>query len=190
MGKKKEIFRKFLQDKWANSQAVPGPNHFIFVLDHLKASYNIGKIFRTAEIFGCREIHLVGIPFFDSYPSKGGFKRVPAFFFETFEQSVDRLSRLGYQIYLMDPKKGKALPEIKLNPKSAFVLGGEFLGLSMVPENLNLDYLKIPQSGQIESLNVSIAGAITAYEYLRQFPMTVEKSVSDLAMISEANDSF
>ena len=68
-------------------EAKPGKLKFIMVLDNLKASFNIGKIFRSADAFGAQEVHLVGNHFFDPSPAMGSFKMVPAFFHETFSAS-------------------------------------------------------------------------------------------------------
>ncbi|HFQ90627.1 MAG TPA: hypothetical protein ENK27_11190, partial [Desulfobulbus sp.] len=41
--------------------ARPGIHSCILVLDGLKPDFNIGKIFRSADAFGAREIHLVNV---------------------------------------------------------------------------------------------------------------------------------
>ena len=83
--------RRFRRQRNKNYLARPGIHECVVVLDHLKPSYNIGKIFRSAEAFGAREIHLVGIDFFDPAPGMGAFKWVPAVFHKTFLSAEKRL---------------------------------------------------------------------------------------------------
>ena len=56
----------------------------------------------------------------------------------------------------------------------AIVLGGEQKGLRPLVKK-NCDFLvSIPQLGPVDSLNVSVAAAVTMYEALRQRRMNVE----------------
>ncbi|RZM75098.1 TrmH family RNA methyltransferase [Leptolyngbya iicbica LK] len=62
-----------------------------------------------------------------------------------------------------------ALPQFTFPVQSALLLGRELTG---IPDHLVQQcdaMLEIPQWGQVESLNVATAGAIAAYEYLRQY---------------------
>ncbi|MEW8013730.1 MAG: hypothetical protein AB2807_02755 [Candidatus Sedimenticola endophacoides] len=44
----------------------------MIVLDHLKAGYNVPKIFRSADAFGAAAVHLINIGPFDPPPPRGG----------------------------------------------------------------------------------------------------------------------
>ena len=41
-------------------RSKPGRHDLILVLDHLKRGFNIGKIFRSADVFSINQIHIVG----------------------------------------------------------------------------------------------------------------------------------
>ena len=56
------------------ASAGPGLHECILVLDGLKPDFNIGKIFRSADAFGAREIHLIGVRSFDPEPAKGSVR--------------------------------------------------------------------------------------------------------------------
>ena len=61
----KRRLKKFLDEKDTNREsAKPGCFEFIPVVDNLKTTFNIGKIFRSANAFGAKEIHLIGTEFF------------------------------------------------------------------------------------------------------------------------------
>lgn len=64
-----------------------------------------------------------------------------------------------------------ALPTFCFPVQTAVILGRELTG---IPDDLIQQcnaIVEIPQWGHVESLNVGMAGAIAAYEYLRQHPL-------------------
>ncbi len=73
-----QMLRAYEKNRRRNLLAQPGAHDFVVVLDHLKAGYNVPKIFRSAEAFGAREVQLIGIGPFDPSPAKGAFRQVPA----------------------------------------------------------------------------------------------------------------
>jgi len=165
-----QILQRYNKERQRNVLARPGIFPFILVLDNLKAGYNVAKIFRSAEAFSAREIHLINIDVFDPAPAKGAMRKVPARFFENFSESYTCFSERGYHPFVLEPGCEKILPAQKLPEKSAFILGHEEHGFSFDPDDYpQMDCLAIPQHGQIQSLNVSIAASIVMYEYTRQF---------------------
>ena len=160
---------RYTKQRQRNLLAKPGTHEFILVLDHLKAGFNVAKIFRSAEVFGAREVHLIDIGPFDPAPGKGGFKKVPARFFDTFTQSYNELIERGYTIFMLSAGCERLLTSTKLPLKAAFVLGHEEWGHSFNPAQFPIiESLSVPQFGQIESLNVSVAASVAMYEYVRQ----------------------
>jgi tRNA G18 (ribose-2'-O)-methylase SpoU len=169
--------RRFRRQRNKNRLAQPGPHDCILVLDHLKPTYNIGKIFRSADAFGAREIHLVGIDFFDPAPGMGAFKWVPAVFHKDFFSCYTVLVNAGYTPILLEPGKGETLTTASLPAKSAFVFGHEEFGISFEPDLFpEIRRMTIPQFGKSQSLNVSVAASIILYEYVRQHAVIDKKS--------------
>lgn len=153
-----------------NLLAEPGRHPFVLVLDHLKAGFNVPKIFRSAEAFGATEIHLINIGPFDPAPAKGSFRRVPARFFEDFASSYRNLEARGYRLYVLEADRGEPVMTADFPPQSAFVFGHEEHGLSFDPATYpDIGRLSIPQFGRVESLNVSVAASILMYEYVRRY---------------------
>lgn len=160
---------EFLRQKWLASSAEPGCHDFILVLDHLKPDFNIGKIYRTAETFGAREIHVVGTAWFDPGPAVGSFKKVPTRFFADFAACREELRRNGYAAFALAPGEGSRLDEAEIPAKAAFILGNEGIGLSFEAAGMEgIAPLRIPQWGRSQSLNVSVAASIAAWEWLRR----------------------
>jgi tRNA G18 (ribose-2'-O)-methylase SpoU len=153
------------------SQYQPeGPFPFVLVLDQLKASFNVGKLFRTANALGCRELHLVNVETFDPNPAKGTLKQTRSRSFKTFQESHDALIEEGYTLYAMDPTAELTLGLFELPEKTAFVLGHEEYGLSFKLEDFpKVKPVRILQFGRVNSMNVAVAGALASYEYVRQY---------------------
>ena len=163
------IRRRYERHRRANLLAKPGKHSFIIVLDNLKPNFNVPKIFRSADAFGAREVHLVGINFFDPAPAKGSFKYVPARFFDSFEPCVEELMARGYAVQMLDPSGSQTITNTTFQEKSAFVFGHEEFGFSFDPSQYpDIQKLSVPQFGRVQSLNVSIAASIVMYEYVRQ----------------------
>ncbi len=164
------ILRNYEKQRRRNLLAKPGVHRFVLVLDHLKAGFNVPKIFRSAEAFGAREVHLVDIGPFDPSPAKGAFRKVPARFHDRFEQAHAALASKGYHFYALTPSpESEPIHRIRFPEKSAFILGHEERGLSFDPADWpGILPVHIPQFGEVESLNVSVAASIVMYEYIRQ----------------------
>ncbi|MES2201967.1 MAG: TrmH family RNA methyltransferase, partial [candidate division FCPU426 bacterium] len=168
-GKTERTKLEFLRQRYKAGGAVPGCHQFVLVLDHLKPDFNIGKIYRSAEIFGAREVHLVGIEWFDPGPAVGSFKKVPSKFHKDFDHCKTSLLAEGYSIFALAPGQGTSLAAVNFPLKTALVLGNEGVGLSFDASGTpDVTALCIPQYGESQSLNVSVAASIAAFEYVRQ----------------------
>lgn len=164
-----QALRRYAKHRQRNLLAQPGMLQFVIVLDRLKAGFNVPKIFRSAQAFGAREVHLVDIGPFDPAPAKGAFKAVPARFFDSFRDSYRLLREQGYTLFTLEPAGGSPLWECELPLRSAFVFGHEEIGLSFERSDYpDIRDLSIPQGGAVESLNVSVAASIVMYEYARR----------------------
>jgi tRNA G18 (ribose-2'-O)-methylase SpoU len=167
--RKVQAERRFLKHKQRNRLAEPGVHQFAIILDNLKSTYNIGKIFRSADAFGALSVHLIGTDFFDPGPAKGSFKWVPARFYEDFASCYEYLKIREYTFFILEPNADTMLAGTALPVKSAFIFGHEQFGISFDKTCYPaMKELSIPQYGKVESLNVSIAASVVMYEYVRQ----------------------
>ena len=166
---RRQMLLRYNKERQRNVLAKPGAHEFVLVLDQLKVGFNVAKIFRSAEAFGATSVHLVNIDPFDPSPAKGSFRKVPAFFHETFADCHTDLFTQGYTFFVLDPEGATSLCVTELPRKSAFVLGHEEFGFSFEAKDYpHLQKLTIPQFGSVQSLNVSIAASVVMYEYVRQ----------------------
>ncbi len=165
----RQALLRYQKQRQQNGLAVPGAHDFIIVLDHLKAGFNIPKIFRSAEAMGANTIHLVGIGPFDPAAAKGSFKKVPARFHDHFDSCYQELLKANYRLFTLEPDGNESLLKMALPPKSAFIFGHEEFGISFKrSEYPEIRSISIPQFGAVESLNVSVAASIMMFEYVRQ----------------------
>jgi tRNA G18 (ribose-2'-O)-methylase SpoU len=169
MNKRQYMQKTFERQRLLNQiYAKPGPLPYVMILDHLKVDFNIGKIIRSAEAFGARAIDVVGTSFFDPMPAKGCMKRVPWTMLNTFHESYDRWAEEGYTFYAFDSEAPVSLHEETFPDKSAFILGNEGFGFTFKKELYpNIKFIKIPQIGMVESLNVAVAASVVMYEFAR-----------------------
>ena len=165
----KQIETRYRKELQRNALARPGVHPFVVVLDRLKASFNVPKILRCAEVFGAAEVQLIDIGVFDPAPAKGALRKVPARFPADFTTCHADLSGRGYTLYLLVPDGELSLSQIVFDTKSAFIFGHEEFGPSFCTGDFpDVKTVSIPQFGETESLNVSNAAAIVMFEYVRQ----------------------
>ena len=167
--RRRQVLQRYEREKARNCLAQPGRFPYVLVLDHLKAGYNVAKVFRSALAMGAHAIHLLGIGPFDPAPAKGAFRKVPAHWHDDFATLKSHVVEQDLQWIALSPDADETLPDTELPRRSAFVFGHEEHGLSFDPgQHPDIRLLRIPQAGQMQSLNVSIAASIVMYEYLRQ----------------------
>ncbi len=169
MSKRQYMQKSFERQRLLNKMmAKPGPYPFVLILDNLKVDFNIGKIIRSAEAFGALGIDVVGTIFFDPMPAKGTMKRVPWTMISTFQESYQRHLDQGFTFYAFDSNAVESVHEVKFPEKSAFIMGNEGSGVSFKKEHYPaIKWIKIPQVGKVESLNVAVAASIVMYEFAR-----------------------
>ena len=167
----KRVIAKFNQEIIKSKVAPLGPNELIPVLDNLKGEYNIPRIVRSANIFGCREVFIIGTEFFNPYPAVGAVRHTRIRMFKNIDEVLAELNAMEYEVFAMLPPiyGGHSLFDLTLKPKTAFIAGHERYGLSFDPkEYKEVKPLHVPQIGIVESLNVSVAISIALAEWGRQ----------------------
>jgi RNA methyltransferase, TrmH family len=146
----------------------------ILYLDDVRNPHNIGAIARTAANFGCRYIvGKVGVmP--ELTPAairtaEGGLESCQMTYIEDEKKLFADIKKLGFDLVGLSSHKGDSLYETTMPEKSFFVLGNEVSGLSSGVAKLCTEFMRIPGTGAVESLNVSAANAIILGEYWRQW---------------------
>lgn len=158
--KRKDTFREVLDNR---------TKHFTVVLEDLYQKHNWSAVIRSCDVFGIQDVYTIENKY-SAYISngvgKGGQKWVDFHRFKARENNtqdcIDDLKQKGYQIIVTTPHEDSSfVADFDISKKSAFVFGAEGEGASNLIMSKADGYLKIPMYGFTESLNVSVAAAIT-----------------------------
>ncbi len=143
------------------------------VMENIHDPHNVSAIFRTCDAVGVPKLSLLYT--FESFPrisktsSSSANKWIEVEKFNDTKICYDELHNQGFKIYAsMLNKDAKNIYDIDLTKKIALVFGNEKRGVSPEAEKLSDETFYIPMSGMIQSLNVSVAAAVTLYEAQRQ----------------------
>lgn len=141
----------------------------ILLLDQVTDPHNIGAILRSAAAFGAGGIVVTkhNAPEETGTLAKsasGALEIVPIVRIANLVQAMELLKAGGYWVAGMDGNATQTLAAAKLSAKTALVMGAEGSGLRRLTQEKCDLLVKLPISGQMESLNVSNAAAIALYE--------------------------
>jgi tRNA (guanosine-2'-O-)-methyltransferase len=143
------------------------------VMEDIHDPHNVSAMLRSSDAVGIMEVQLLYVnekfPKLGRKSSASANKWISRRQFKTVEECFSKLHEEGFVIYATHlGKKSKMLYELDLTKKVAFVFGNEHRGVSDEAAKLSDENFLIPQVGMIESLNVSVACAVTLYEAFRQ----------------------
>lgn len=150
-----------------------GQEPLLILMDRITDVRNFGAIARTAECLG---VHAIVIPDKGNArlggdamkASAGALNHIPVCREGNLKQSISYLKSSGVRVVACTEKADDLLPQQDLLGPVALLLGSEEDGISEAYLKLADAAVKIPMSGQIASLNVSVAAAIGLYEVIRQ----------------------
>lgn len=150
-----------------------GQNPLLLLLDGVTDVRNIGAIARSAEVCGAQALvtPLKGSGAINPdavKTSAGALSRLPVCRETSIAAAISLLQDSGVQVLASDLKGECYLHELDLTQPIAFVLGAEGEGINpAIARAANLCF-RIPQMGQLNSYNVSVAAGIMLYETMRQ----------------------
>ncbi len=142
------------------------------LLENVEKPHNLSAILRSCDAVGVLEAHVVcqkeRMPTFNS-TAQGSQKWVQLHNYNNFEAAAKALKEKGFKLFGTN-LGGNSIDfrDINYTKPTAFVLGAEKWGLSEKAANLVDNSVFIPMRGMVQSLNVSVAGAILLFEALRQ----------------------
>jgi len=150
-----------------------GKEPFILLLDRITDVRNFGAICRTAECVG---VDTVVIPTRGSAAvnsdamktSAGALNYLPVCRSENLKETISFLKNSGIKIIACTEKTEQNIHDVDFSGPLAIILGSEENGISGEYLKLSDNKGKIPMTGKIESLNVSVSAGIALYEAVRQ----------------------
>ncbi len=149
------------------------PSAALMVLDHVTDPHNLGAVARSALAAGMTGLVTSSrraAPFSATAfkAAAGAMERLPVAIVNSIPDALSRLHRRGIWSVGLDPGGGVDLFGLALLTEPvAIVVGEEGAGLSqLVRQRLEVT-AHIPLAGKVESLNVSVAAALAAFEVRR-----------------------
>lgn len=158
--------------KYADLSELENANRLI-LLDKIEDPHNLGAIIRSAESFGFdgviipehRSAKVTPIVY---KTSAGAINNIKVVMVTNLNQTIENLKENGFWIYGLAGEASENIAQTNLTGKVGLVVGNEGDGLSrLVRENCDV-LVKIPMLGKVNSLNASVASALSMYEVLRQ----------------------
>jgi tRNA (guanosine-2'-O-)-methyltransferase len=143
------------------------------VLENIHDPHNVSAILRSCDAAGVMEVQLVytneTFPKLGKKSSASAKKWVEHRDFKNIRDCYAKLRKEGYTVYATHLGKRTApLHELDLTKKVALAFGNEHRGVSEEAAELADGNFMIPMYGMMQSLNVSVACAVTLYEAVRQ----------------------
>lgn len=150
-----------------------GKNPLLLVLDGVTDVRNFGAICRSAE---CAGVHAVIVPEKGSAQvngdamktSAGALNYLPVCKVSNLKKAVQYLQESGLKIVACTEKGTGYIYRADMKGPTAIVMGAEDTGISNEIIRIADEMVKIPMTGNIESLNVSVAAGVIIFEAVRQ----------------------
>lgn len=140
----------------------------VVVLDGIHDPHNQAAVIRTVEALGLQEIHSVTIDDKPFRPSPKVTQNANIWLdvttHQSFSDAADHLRARGYEIWAAGfENSAVSLHDLEFDRPIALVFGNEAAGLSDEVRALCDGSFVIPLSGFSQSLNVSVAAAVTLW---------------------------
>ncbi len=143
------------------------------LLDEVTDVRNFGSIARSAEVCGADAIIIPSkgaarINADALKTSAGALTKIPVCRSSSLMNAIEYLQLSGIQILASSLKGEKKLFDLDLTVPTAFIIGSEGEGVNAALLRKADEQFIIPQLGETDSLNVSVATGIMLYEVMRQ----------------------
>ena len=145
----------------------------MLVLDCIQDPHNLGACLRTADAAG---VSAVILPKDKSAPISetvrrvacGGAENVPVVRVTNLARAMEKLKELGLWLIGTADEAAQSLYDMDMKGPTGIVMGAEGQGMRRLTGE-HCDFLvRIPMSGAVECLNVSVATGVCLFEAVRQ----------------------
>jgi 23S rRNA (guanosine2251-2'-O)-methyltransferase len=153
--------------------AAAGDDALVLVLDQVQDPHNLGACLRSAAAAGATAVVLprdraAGLTAAVRRAAAGAAEIVPVVEVANLARTLRALRDAGVWCTGLAGEAAATVYEIDFGAPAALVLGGEAEGLRRLTRERCDTLARIPISGDVESLNVSVAAAIALFEVRRQ----------------------
>ncbi|WP_312953352.1 tRNA/rRNA methyltransferase [Superficieibacter sp.] len=152
--------------------AQAGETDCVLAMEDISNPHNLGAMVRSCAHFGVKGVVVHDAAVLESgaaiRTAEGGAEHVQPITGDSLFDALDRFREAGYTIVSTCGNKGTPLFDATLPPKMVLVLGQERDGLSDAAHAAADMSIGINGTGNVESLNVSVATGIMLAEWWRQ----------------------
>lgn len=143
------------------------------IIENVHDPHNVSAIFRSCDAVGVPNVSLLytkeEFPKINRITSASSQKWIGSEKYDSVKECFDDYHAKGFKIYAsLLAEDAVDLYDIDFTEKVVVVLGNENRGISDEVKELADAVYYIPMHGMIQSLNVSVAAAVTLYEAQRQ----------------------
>ncbi len=159
-------YQDFLNEKMAT-----GKTGCVVALENVQNPHNLGAIMRVCANFGVDAILLsnteAALNASAYRTSEGGAEWIKVITTDNFEKAVQGFRANNYKVLTTSSHTGKSIYEEKLPEKMLVVFGSEGNGITAPLMKAGDKTLRIPSSGNVESLNIACAASVILAEHWR-----------------------
>ena len=145
----------------------------ILILDSVQDPRNLGACLRSANAAGVSHVIInkdgsAPINSLVHRTSAGAINNLQIFHVTNLSRTIKEIQKIGIWVVGLDGNTQSSIYSVNLDGAIAIVVGSEGKGIRPLIKKTCDQVVSIPMSGNIESLNVSVATAITLFEIKRQ----------------------
>ncbi|MBI1358117.1 MAG: 23S rRNA (guanosine(2251)-2'-O)-methyltransferase RlmB [Acidobacteria bacterium] len=153
--------------------AEAAPDALLVVTDGLEDPHNLGAVIRSSHAAGATALLIperrsAGLTETVAKASAGAIEFLPVVRVKNVNRALDELKKAGFWIFGLDERGEQTIYEEDFSGKVALVLGAEGKGLHRLTSEKCDKLVRIPMTGRIASLNVSVAAGVALFEIVRR----------------------
>jgi len=149
------------------------PGSLLLLLDGVTDPRNLGACLRTADAAGVEAVIVprdrsAGLGTEAARAAAGAAETLPLVAVTNLARAMDDLREAGVTMVGADAEAPQTIHQVALPTPLAWVLGAEGSGMRRLTRERCDSLARIPLSGSVESLNVSVAAGICLFESVRR----------------------
>jgi 23S rRNA (guanosine2251-2'-O)-methyltransferase len=159
--------------QYAEMETVVDDARMLVVLDGVEDPHNLGAVIRTAHAAGADAVivperRAAGLTETVAKAAAGALEHLPVVRVTNINRTLEDVKKRGFWIYGIDERGDQDYSQMDYADRSVLVFGAEGKGLhQMVRQHCDV-LVRIPVTGKISSLNVSVATGVVLFEWKRR----------------------
>ena len=156
--------------KYADLDEIAPHAKLVVILDGVEDPHNLGAVVRTAYAAGAGAVVIperraAGLTETVAKAAAGALEHLPVARVTNINRTLEQLKKMGYWIYGIDERGKDSYSAVDWRQPAAIVLGAEGKGLHELTRKHCDVLVRIPMSGSIASLNVSVAAGVVLFAW-------------------------